>query len=291
MTIDPSVREKEVVKGKDESIKSYLKEIGKHDLLTMEQEIEIAKRICDGDLAAKDELIKANLRLVVAIAKRYTNKSVQLLDLIQEGNIGLMKAVDKYDYKKGFKFSTYATWWIRQNITRAIGDQSRTIRIPVHMTDAMNKMKKIEKELTLSLGREPKILEIAEEMQEKESKIIELMELTKEIASLDYQMNEDSDSSSTLGQFVEDKKTLTPHQEIEKSDLREKLEEILSTLTEREETIVRMRFGLDDEKPKTLEEVANRFNITRERVRQIEVKAINKLRRPSRNETLKEFME
>lgn len=293
MSIDPISKSREVVKGKDESIKSYLKEIGKHKLLTMEEEIAIAKRIRQGEQKAKDELIEANLRLVVAIAKKYTNsnKNIQLLDLIQEGNIGLMKAVDKYDHEKGFKFSTYATWWIRQNITRAIGDQGRTIRVPVHMVDAVNKMKRTEKELTIQLGREAKISEIAEALNETEKKVIELLELTKDICSLDYQASDDGDSKGSIGQFVEDKKTKTPHQEIEKTDLREKLEEILATLTVREEKIIRLRYGLDDQRPRTLEEVANQFGITRERVRQIEVKAMNKLKRPSRNETLKEFME
>lgn len=295
MKTNPSVKRGKASEGmgtREESIKTYLKEIGAYKLLTIDEERSIAKRITEGDEDAREELINANLRLVVSIAKRYSNqnKSVQLLDLIQEGNIGLMRAVEKYDYTKGFKFSTYATWWIKQNITRALGDQGRTIRIPIHMNDSINKMKKFEKELTIELGREPKMKEIAEKMEIEEYKVNELYDLKKSITSLDTPMNDDGDSTNTLGQFIEDKNTTTPLQECEKLDLKEKLQEVLSTLTEREEKIIRLRYGLYDEKQRTLEQVAKIFNVTRERIRQIEMKALKKLRRPSRNSSLKGYM-
>lgn len=271
----------------DDSVKMYLKDIGSVPLLKQDEEKEIAQRMADGDEEAKKRLIDSNLRLVVSIAKRHVGRGLNFLDLIQEGNLGLMKAVDKFDHTKGFKFSTYATWWIRQAITRAIADQARTIRIPVHYVETMNKVQRVARQLLQTLGREPTTAEIAEEMGITESKVIEIQKHSIEPVSLDTPIGEEEDSH--LEDFIEDQNAQSPSDIAEASMRREQLAQVLATLTPREEKVLRLRYGLDDNKPRTLEEVGREFNVTRERIRQIEAKALRKLRHPNRMKKLKDY--
>ena len=273
----------------DDPVRMYLKEIGKIKLLTSEEEVELAKRIEQGDEEAKQELANANLRLVVSIAKRYVGRGMQFLDLIQEGNLGLIKAVEKFDYHKGYKFSTYATWWIRQAITRAIADQARTIRIPVHMVETINKMTRISRDLLQKYGREPKPAEIAKEMGISEAKVLEIQKIAQEPVSLETPIGEEEDSH--LGDFVPDDKEKSPQEEVSRKMLRETVNEVLGELTEREAKVLSLRFGLEDGRQRTLEEVGKEFDVTRERIRQIEAKAIRKLKHPSRSKKLKDFLE
>lgn len=273
----------------DDPVRMYLKEIGKVPLLTPEEEIELAKRIEKGDLEAKRKLAEANLRLVVSIAKRYVGRGMLFLDLIQEGNLGLIKAVEKFDYRKGYKFSTYATWWIRQAITRAIADQARTIRIPVHMVETINKLIRVSRQLLQELGREPTPEEIAEEMEIPVEKVREIMKIAQEPVSLETPIGEEEDSH--LGDFIPDEDAPAPAEAAAFILLKEQLKDVLDTLTPREEKVLRLRFGLDDGKPRTLEEVGKVFGVTRERIRQIEAKALRKLRHPSRSKKLKDFLE
>ena len=273
----------------DDPVKVYLKEIGRVPLLTAEEEIEYAMRIADDDPVAKKRLAEANLRLVVSIAKRYVGRGMQFLDLIQEGNMGLIKAVDKFDYTKGFKFSTYATWWIRQAITRAIADQARTIRIPVHMVETINKVKKTNSQLLHKNGRDPSAEEIAQELSMPVSKVREILRVAQEPVSLETPIGEEEDSH--LGDFIPDDDALAPADAASMSLLKEQLAEVLKTLTPREAKVLKLRFGLDDGNPKTLEEVGKEFNVTRERIRQIEAKALRKLRHPSRSKKLKDFLD
>ena len=270
-------------------VRMYLKEIGRVDLLTADEEVSIAKRIEDGDDLAKQELAEANLRLVVSIAKRYVGRGMSFVDLIQEGNMGLMKAVDKFDYHKGFKFSTYATWWIRQAITRAIADQARTIRIPVHMVETINKLVRVQRTLLQDLGREPTPEEIGAEMDLPTEKVREILKIAQEPVSLETPIGEEDDSH--LGDFIEDEGAMSPEAFTSSSLLREQLEDVLDTLTDREENVLRLRFGLDDGNIRTLEQVGKVFGVTRERIRQIEAKALRKLRHPSRSKQLKDFLE
>ena len=272
----------------DDPVKVYLKEIGRVPLLTPEEETSLAMRIIDGDVRAKQRLSEANLRLVVSIAKRYVGRGMQFLDLIQEGNLGLIKAVEKFDYTKGFKFSTYATWWIRQAITRAIADQARTIRIPVHMVETINKVKKVSSQLLHKNGHEPTAEEISLELAMPVDKVREIMRVAQEPVSLETPIGEEEDSH--LGDFIQDDEASQPSEEASYTLLREQLEEVLSTLTPREEQVLRMRFGLVDGKPHTLEEVGKEFDVTRERIRQIESKALRKLRHPSRSKKLRDFL-
>lgn len=273
----------------DDPVKVYLKEIGRVPLLTSEEEIELAIRIADGDVAAKQRLSEANLRLVVSIAKRYLGRGMQFLDLIQEGNLGLIKAVEKFDYTKGFKFSTYATWWIRQAITRAIADQARTIRIPVHMVETINKVKKVQSQLLHQNGHEPSADEIAEELDMPVDKVREIMRVAQEPVSLETPIGEEEDSH--LGDFIPDNDAPAPADAASHTMLREQLSDVLSTLTPREEKVLRLRFGLEDGRSRTLEEVGKEFNVTRERIRQIEAKALRKLRHPSRSRKLKDYLD
>lgn len=274
----------------NDPVKMYLKEIGRVDLLTHEQEIELAKRILEGDEQAKKELAAANLRLVVSIAKRYVGRGMLFLDLIQEGNMGLIKAVEKFDYTKGFKFSTYATWWIRQAITRAIADQARTIRIPVHMVETINKLTRIQRQLVQELGREPTAEEIAEKMDGMTpAKVREIQKISLEPVSLETPIGEEDDSH--LGDFIEDEGAMSPDDYASNELLKDELNEVLLELTDREEKVLRLRFGLDDGRTRTLEEVGKEFNVTRERIRQIEAKALRKLKRPSRSKRLKDFLD
>ncbi len=273
----------------NDPVRMYLKDIGKIDLLTGEQEIELAKRILDGDDEARSKLAEANLRLVVSIAKRYVGRGMLFLDLIQEGNIGLLKAVEKFDYNKGFKFSTYATWWIRQAITRAIADQARTIRIPVHMVETINKLTRIQRQLVQELGQEPSDEQLAEKMELSVEKVREILKIAQEPISLETPIGEEDDSH--LGDFIEDKQAISPTDHAANEMLKESLDDVLLELTDREEKVLRMRFGLINERAKTLEEVGKEFNVTRERIRQIEAKALKKLRHPSRSKKLKDFME
>lgn len=273
----------------DDPVKVYLKEIGRIPLLTAEEEIELAIKIADDDSNAKKRLAEANLRLVVSIAKRYVGRGLQFLDLIQEGNLGLIKAVDKFDYTKGFKFSTYATWWIRQAITRAIADQARTIRIPVHMVETINKVKKANSQLLHLNGREPTPEEISEFLDMPVEKVREILRVAQEPVSLETPIGEEEDSH--LGDFIPDDDALAPADAASMSLLKEQLTDVLKTLTPREEKVLRLRFGLDDGNPKTLEEVGKEFNVTRERIRQIEAKALRKLRHPSRSKKLKDFLD
>lgn len=270
-------------------VKAYLKEIGAIPLLTPAQEVEIAKRIEDGDEEAKQILIDSNLRLVVSIAKKYVGRGLLFLDLIQEGNIGLIKAVEKFDYTKGFKFSTYATWWIRQAITRAIADQARTIRIPVHMVETINKLIRVSRQLLQELGREPTPEEIAKEMNMPEERVREILKISQEPVSLETPIGEEEDSH--LGDFIQDDNVPVPADAAAFTLLKEQLVEVLDTLTDREQKVLRLRFGLDDGRARTLEEVGKEFNVTRERIRQIEAKALRKLRHPSRSRKLKDFLD
>lgn len=272
----------------DDSVKMYLKDIGQVPLLDSAQEIELAKRIIDGDQRAKDKLSEANLRLVVSIAKRYVGRGMHFLDLIQEGNLGLMKAVEKFDYTKGFKFSTYATWWIKQSITRAIAGQARTIRIPVHMVETINKTGRVSRQLLQTLGREPTTAEIAEKMNLPEEKVVEIQKIAQDPVSLEKPIGEEEDSH--LGDFIEDNNSASPSERAEAKMLREHLLQVLDSLTPRENEVLRKRYGLDDARPKTLEEVGKEFNVTRERIRQIEAKALRKLRHPNRTKKLKDYM-
>lgn len=273
----------------NDPVRMYLKEIGRVPLLSAEEEIELAKRIEKEDEEAKRRLAEANLRLVVSIAKRYVGRGMLFLDLIQEGNMGLIKAVEKFDYRKGYKFSTYATWWIRQAITRAIADQARTIRIPVHMVETINKLIRVSRQLLQELGREPMPEEIAEKMDLTPEKVREIMKIAQEPVSLETPIGEEDDSH--LGDFIEDQDALAPSDAAAYELLKEQLEDVLDTLTEREENVLRLRFGLDDGRTRTLEEVGKVFGVTRERIRQIEAKALRKLRHPSRSKRLKDFLE
>lgn len=273
----------------DDPVKVYLKEIGRVPLLSPDEEIELAIKITDGDVNAKKRLSEANLRLVVSIAKRYLGRGMQFLDLIQEGNLGLIKAVEKFDYTKGFKFSTYATWWIRQAITRAIADQARTIRIPVHMVETINKVKKVSSQLLHQNGHEPSAEEIAQEIDMPVEKVREIMRVAQEPVSLETPIGEEEDSH--LGDFIPDNDAPAPADAASHTMLKEQLSEVLDTLTPREEKVLRLRFGLEDGRSRTLEEVGKEFNVTRERIRQIEAKALRKLRHPSRSKKLKDFLD
>ncbi len=275
--------------GIDDPVRMYLKEIGRVPLLTSEEEVELAKRMEKGDEEARRRLAEANLRLVVSIAKRYVGRGMLFLDLIQEGNLGLIKAVEKFDYRKGYKFSTYATWWIRQAITRAIADQARTIRIPVHMVETINKLIRVSRHLLQELGREPNPEEIAREMNISEEKVREIIKIAQEPVSLETPIGEEEDSH--LGDFIEDHEARAPAEEASFTMLREQLDEVLKTLTEREQKVLRLRFGLDDGRARTLEEVGQRFGVTRERIRQIEAKTLRKLRHPSRSKKLKDYLD
>ena len=273
----------------EDPVRMYLKEIGKVSLLTADEEIELAKRMEQGDEEAKKRLAEANLRLVVSIAKRYVGRGMLFLDLIQEGNLGLIKAVEKFDYRKGYKFSTYATWWIRQAITRAIADQARTIRIPVHMVETLNKLIRDSRQLLQELGREPTPEEIAEEMKMPVDRVREILKISQEPVSLETPIGEEEDSH--LGDFIQDDNVPVPADAAAFTLLKEQLIEVLGTLTEREQKVLRLRFGLDDGRARTLEEVGKEFNVTRERIRQIEAKALRKLRHPSRSRKLKDYLD
>ena len=274
----------------EDPVRMYLKEIGKVPLLSAEEEIELAKRMENGDQAAKKRLAEANLRLVVSIAKRYVGRGMLFLDLIQEGNLGLIKAVEKFDYTKGYKFSTYATWWIRQAITRAIADQARTIRIPVHMVETINKLIRVSRQLLQELGREPTPEEIAEEMDMPVDRVREILKISQEPVSLETPIGEEEEDSH-LGDFIQDDNVPVPADAAAFTLLKEQLVEVLSTLTDREQKVLRLRFGLDDGRARTLEEVGKEFNVTRERIRQIEAKALRKLRHPSRSRKLKDYLD
>ena len=273
----------------EDPVRMYLKEIGKVPLLTAEEEIDLAKRMEEGDEEARKRLAEANLRLVVSIAKRYVGRGMLFLDLIQEGNLGLIKAVEKFDYRKGYKFSTYATWWIRQAITRAIADQARTIRIPVHMVETINKLIRVSRQLLQELGREPTPEEIAVEMNMSVERVREILKISQEPVSLETPIGEEEDSH--LGDFIQDDNVPVPADAAAFTMLKEQLEEVLGTLTEREQKVLRLRFGLDDGRARTLEEVGKEFNVTRERIRQIEAKALRKLRHPSRSRKLKDYLD
>lgn len=273
----------------EDPVRMYLKEIGKVPLLSAEEEIELAKRMEEGDEAAKKRLAEANLRLVVSIAKRYVGRGMLFLDLIQEGNLGLIKAVEKFDYRKGYKFSTYATWWIRQAITRAIADQARTIRIPVHMVETINKLIRVSRQLLQELGREPQPEEIAEKMDMSVERVREILKISQEPVSLETPIGEEEDSH--LGDFIQDDNVPVPADAAAFTLLKEQLVEVLNTLTDREQKVLRLRFGLDDGRARTLEEVGKEFNVTRERIRQIEAKALRKLRHPSRSRKLKDYLD
>ncbi len=275
--------------GTEDPVRMYLKEIGKIPLLTTEEEIELAKRMELGDAEAKKRLAEANLRLVVSIAKRYVGRGMQFLDLIQEGNLGLIKAVEKFDYRKGYKFSTYATWWIRQSITRSIADQARTIRIPVHMVETINRLIRTSRQLVQELGREPTVEEIAEKMNVSVERVEEIKKISQEPVSLETPIGEEEDSH--LGDFIQDENVAVPADQATFTLLHEQLIEALETLTDREQRVLRLRFGLDDGQPRTLEEVGKEFKVTRERIRQIEAKALRKLRHPSRSRKLKDYLD
>ena len=272
----------------DDPVRMYLREIGKIPLLSYEKELELAKRILENDEEAKQELAEANLRLVVSIAKKYVGRGMLFLDLIQEGNMGLIKAVEKFDYTKGFKFSTYATWWIRQAITRAIADQARTIRIPVHMVETINKLIRTSRNLLQQMGREPTPEEIAKEMEIPVEKVVEIQKIAQDPVSLETPIGEEEDSH--LGDFIQDEDSPAPHDAASYTLLKEQLEEVMNTLTPREAKVLKLRFGLEDGKSRTLEEVGKEFNVTRERIRQIEAKALRKLRHPSRSKKLRDYM-
>ena len=275
--------------GIEDPVRMYLKEIGKVPLLSSDDEIELAKKIELGDELAKEKLTEANLRLVVSIAKRYVGRGMQFLDLIQEGNLGLIKAVEKFDYRKGYKFSTYATWWIRQAITRAIADQARTIRIPVHMVETINRLVRVSRQLLQELGREPSPEEVASRVDMPVERVREIMKVSQEPVSLETPIGEEEDSH--LGDFIQDDQVAVPADAATFTMLHEQLMEVLDTLTEREQKVLRLRFGLDDGRPRTLEEVGREFNVTRERIRQIEAKALRKLRHPSRSKKLKDYLD
>ena len=275
--------------GTEDPVRMYLKEIGTVPLLTAEEELDLAIRKSQGDTVAKDRLIEANLRLVVSIAKRYTGRGMSFLDLVQEGNLGLMKGVEKFDHTKGYKLSTYATWWIRQSVTRALADQARTIRVPVHMVETINKMSKMQRKLTLELGYEPTIAELAEALEMSQERVMEIMQIAREPASLETPIGEEDDSN--LGDFVADFKGVTPEENIDAVMLREQIDEFLNDLKDREKQVIIRRFGLEDGHPRTLEEVGREFDVTRERIRQIEAKALRKLRNPIRSRKIKDFLE
>lgn len=274
--------------GTEDPVRMYLKEIGTVALLTADEELELAKRKTEGDVAAKEKLIEANLRLVVSIAKRYTGRGMSFLDLVQEGNLGLIKGVEKFDYTKGYKLSTYATWWIRQSVTRALADHARTIRVPVHMVETINRMSKMQRKLTLELGYEPSTKELADALDMNEEKVLEIMQIAREPASLETPIGEEDDSN--LGDFVADNNTVTPEANIESVMLREHIDVLLKDLKDREREVIILRFGLRDGHPRTLEEVGKIFNVTRERIRQIEAKALRKLRNPVRSKKIKDFL-
>ena len=274
--------------GTEDPVRMYLKEIGTVPLLTTEEELTLAKRKAEGDEYAKERLIEANLRLVVSIAKRYTGRGMSFLDLVQEGNLGLIKGVEKFDYTKGYKLSTYATWWIRQSVTRALADQARTIRVPVHMVETINKMSKMQRKLTLELGYEPSVAELADALEMSEDKVMEIMQIAREPASLETPIGEEDDSK--LGDFVADRNAVTPEGNVENVMLREHIDALLGDLKDRERQVIVMRFGLEDGHPRTLEEVGKSFNVTRERIRQIEAKALRKLRNPVRSKRIRDFL-
>ncbi len=274
--------------GTEDPVRMYLKEIGTVPLLSADEELVLAKRKAEGDEHAKDRLIEANLRLVVSIAKRYTGGGMSFLDLVQEGNLGLIKGVEKFDYTKGYKLSTYATWWIRQSVTRALADQARTIRVPVHMVETINKMSKMQRKLTLELGYEPSVAELAEALEMSEEKVMEIMQIAREPASLETPIGEEDDSN--LGDFVADNNVVTPEGNVESVMLREHIDALLGDLKERERQVIVLRFGLEDGHPRTLEEVGKEFNVTRERIRQIEAKALRKLRNPVRSKRIRDFL-
>lgn len=274
--------------GTEDPVRMYLKEIGTVPLLTAAEELSLAQRKAGGDEYAKERLIEANLRLVVSIAKRYTGRGMSFLDLVQEGNLGLIKGVEKFDYTKGYKLSTYATWWIRQSVTRALADQARTIRVPVHMVETINKMSKMQRKLTLELGYEPSVAELAEALDMTEDKVMEIMQIAREPASLETPIGEEDDSN--LGDFVADNNVLTPEGNVESVMLREHIDTLLGDLKERERQVIVLRFGLEDGHPRTLEEVGKEFNVTRERIRQIEAKALRKLRNPVRSKRIRDFL-
>ena len=291
--VDESERDRELFEqalsdvGLDDPVKMYLKDIGQVPLLTTDEELELAQKMSEGQEAAKKRLSEANLRLVVSIAKRYVGRGMLFLDLIQEGNLGLMKAVEKFDYQKGFKFSTYATWWIRQSITRAIADQARTIRIPVHMVETINRLVREQRILLQELGREPTLEELAERMGVSIERVSEIQKIAQDPVSLETPIGEEEDSH--LGDFIEDDKTPTASDSVASTMLKEQIARVLDTLTPREEKVLRLRYGIDDGIPRTLEEVGKEFNVTRERIRQIEAKALRKLRHPSRSKRLRDF--
>ena len=274
--------------GTEDPVRMYLKEIGTVPLLTTEEELTLAKRKAEGDEYAKERLIEANLRLVVSIAKRDTGRGMSFLDLVQEGNLGLIKGVEKFDYTKGYKLSTYATWWIRQSVTRALADQARTIRVPVHMVETINKMSKMQRKLTLELGYEPSVAELADAFEMSEDKVMEIMQIAIEPASLETPIGEEDDSN--LGDFVADSNAVTPEGNVENVMLREHIDALLGDLKDRERQVIVMRFGLEDGHPRTLEEVGKSFNVTRERIRQIEAKALRKLRNPVRSKRIRDFL-
>ena len=274
--------------GTEDPVRMYLKEIGTVPLLSAEEELNLAKRKSEGDQHAKDRLIEANLRLVVSIAKRYTGRGMSFLDLVQEGNLGLIKGVEKFDYTKGYKLSTYATWWIRQSVTRALADQARTIRVPVHMVETINKMSKMQRKLTLELGYEPSVAELASALEMTEEKVMEIMQIAREPASLETPIGEEDDSN--LGDFVADNNITTPEENVDSVMLREHIDTLLQDLKERERQVIILRFGLEDGHPRTLEEVGKEFNVTRERIRQIEAKALRKLRNPVRSKRIRDFL-
>ncbi len=274
--------------GTEDPVRMYLKEIGTVPLLSAEEEIALAKRKAEGDEHAKERLIEANLRLVVSIAKRYTGRGMSFLDLVQEGNLGLIKGVEKFDYTKGYKLSTYATWWIRQSVTRALADQARTIRVPVHMVETINKMSKMQRKLTLELGYEPSVAELADALEMSEDKVMEIMQIAREPASLETPIGEEDDSN--LGDFVADNNVVTPEGNVESVMLREHIDALLGDLKERERQVIVLRFGLEDGHPRTLEEVGKEFNVTRERIRQIEAMALRKLRNPVRSKRIRDFL-
>ena len=274
--------------GTEDPVRMYLKEIGTVPLLSADEDLRLAKRKAEGDESAKERLIEANLRLVVSIAKRYTGRGMSFLDLVQEGNLGLIKGVEKFDYTKGYKLSTYATWWIRQSVTRALADQARTIRVPVHMVETINKMSKMQRKLTLELGYEPSVTELAEALEMSEDKVMEIMQIAREPASLETPIGEEDDSN--LGDFVADSNAVTPEGNVESVMLREHIDALLGDLKERERQVIVLRFGLEDGHPRTLEEVGKEFNVTRERIRQIEAKALRKLRNPVRSKRIRDFL-